>query len=132
MPLALALSPHLDDAAFSCGGTLAALAAEGWDVVVATLFAASVEAPTGFALACQTDKGLPADADYMAIRRAEETARYLVAAWKVRQRDETASEAAVAAVAKDDDLDERQLGRWLAFLDDGRERPIVAIEPLSK
>ena len=60
MPLALALSPHLDDAAFSCGGTLAALAAEGWEVAVATLFTASVEAPTGFALACQTDKGLPA------------------------------------------------------------------------
>jgi LmbE family N-acetylglucosaminyl deacetylase len=72
MPLAFALSPHLDDAAFSCGGTLAALAADGWEVVVATLFTASVEAPTGFALACQTDKGLPADADYMAIRRAED------------------------------------------------------------
>ena len=72
MPLAVALSPHLDDAAFSCGGTLAALAAEGWDVVVATLFTASVPAPTGFALACQTDKGLPAEADYMAIRRAED------------------------------------------------------------
>jgi LmbE family N-acetylglucosaminyl deacetylase len=72
MPLALALSPHLDDAAFSCGGTLAALAAEGWEVVVATLFAASVPSPTGFALACQTDKGLPADADYMAIRREED------------------------------------------------------------
>lgn len=72
MPLALALSPHLDDAAFSCGGTLAALAAEGWKVVVATLFTASVPSPTGFALACQTDKGLPAEADYMAIRRAED------------------------------------------------------------
>ncbi len=72
MPLAFALSPHLDDAAFSCGGTLAALAADGWEVVVATLFTASVPAPAGFALACQTDKGLPAEADYMAIRRAED------------------------------------------------------------
>jgi len=72
MPLALAVSPHLDDAAFSCGGTLAALSAEGWDVVVATLFTASVERPAGFALACQTDKGLPPEADYMAIRRAED------------------------------------------------------------
>jgi LmbE family N-acetylglucosaminyl deacetylase len=72
MPLAIAVSPHLDDAAFSCGGTLAALAAEGWEVVVATLFTASVPTPTGFALACQTDKGLPAQADYMAIRRAED------------------------------------------------------------
>ncbi len=72
MPIALALSPHLDDAAFSCSGTLAALAADGWEVVVATLFTASVEAPAGFALACQTDKGLPAEADYMEIRRAED------------------------------------------------------------
>ena len=72
MPLALAVSPHLDDAAFSCGGTLAALSAEGWEVVVATLFTASVERPTGFALACQIDKGLPPEADYMAIRRAED------------------------------------------------------------
>lgn len=72
MPLALAVSPHLDDAAFSCGGTLAALAAEGWEVMVATLFTASVPDPRGFALACQTDKGLPAEADYMAIRRMED------------------------------------------------------------
>ncbi|CAA9287803.1 MAG: FIG00800677: hypothetical protein [uncultured Acetobacteraceae bacterium] len=72
MPLALAFSPHLDDAAFSCGGTLAALAADGWEVVVTTLFTASVPAPAGFALACQTDKGLPPEADYMAIRRAED------------------------------------------------------------
>jgi len=72
MPLAFALSPHLDDAAFSCGGTLASLASDGWKVVVATLFTASVPAPTGFALACQTDKGLAADADYMAVRRAED------------------------------------------------------------
>lgn len=69
---ALALSPHLDDAAFSCGATLARLAAKGWRVVVATAFTASVPAPSGFALACQLDKGLPAEADYMAIRRAED------------------------------------------------------------
>lgn len=72
MPLALAISPHLDDAAFSAGGTLAALAAAGWDTVVATVFTASVRAPAGFALACQLDKGLAPAADYMAIRRAED------------------------------------------------------------
>jgi LmbE family N-acetylglucosaminyl deacetylase len=72
--LALALSPHLDDAAFSAGGTLARLADEGWEVVVATLFTASVPEPTGFALACQTDKGLAPDVDYMALRRAEDAA----------------------------------------------------------
>ena len=72
MPTALFLSPHLDDAAFSAGGTIAALARDGWRVVVATVFTRSVPDPAGFALACQTDKGLPADADYMALRRAED------------------------------------------------------------
>jgi LmbE family N-acetylglucosaminyl deacetylase len=72
MPKALALSPHLDDAAFSCGGTLAALARAGWEVTVVTVFTRSVPEPTGFALACQLDKGLPAEVDYMALRRAED------------------------------------------------------------
>jgi LmbE family N-acetylglucosaminyl deacetylase len=69
---ALALSPHLDDAAFSCGGTLARLVQDGWAVTVCTAFTRSVPDPTGFALACQLDKGLPAETDYMAIRRAED------------------------------------------------------------
>ena len=72
MPVALALSPHLDDAAFSCGGTLARLAGAGWRVVVATAFAASVAEPRGFALACQLDKGLGPEVDYMALRRDED------------------------------------------------------------
>jgi LmbE family N-acetylglucosaminyl deacetylase len=74
MPIALALSPHLDDAAFSCGGTLAMLAEGGWQVVMATLFTGSVPEPQGFALACQLDKGLPAEVDYMALRRDEDRA----------------------------------------------------------
>ncbi len=74
MPTALALSPHLDDAAFSCGGTLARLAGSGWRVVVATVFTASVPAPRGFALACQLDKGLGPEVDYMALRRDEDAA----------------------------------------------------------
>ncbi len=74
---ALALSPHLDDAAFSCGGTLATLAGLGWHVVLATLFTRSMPDPQGFALACQLDKGLDATVDYMALRRAEDVA----AAW---------------------------------------------------
>ena len=71
---ALAFSPHLDDAVFSCGGALAALSREGWRVVVATLFTRSVPAPQGFALACQLDKGLGPEVDYMALRRQEDTA----------------------------------------------------------
>lgn len=74
MPTALALSPHLDDAAFSCGGTLATLSGAGWRVVMATVFTESVAAPTGFALACQIDKGLDAAVDYMRLRRAEDDA----------------------------------------------------------
>ncbi len=70
----LAVSPHLDDAAFSAGGTMAALAAAGHRVVVATVFTRSVPRPTGFALACQTDKGLGPEVDYLALRRAEDAA----------------------------------------------------------
>jgi len=73
-PVALAVSPHLDDAVFSAGGTLAALADAGWRVVVATVFTANVQKPDGFALACQLDKGLPPDVDYMALRRGEDRA----------------------------------------------------------
>ncbi|MEH3118992.1 MAG: PIG-L family deacetylase [Methylorubrum populi] len=74
MPTALAISPHLDDAAFSAGGTLARLAARGWQVVMVTVFTASVANPHGFALACQLDKGLAPEVDYMALRRDEDRA----------------------------------------------------------
>ncbi|HZH14598.1 MAG TPA: PIG-L family deacetylase [Archangium sp.] len=72
MSTALFLSPHLDDVAFSCGGTLARLKARGWTVALVTVFTRSVPHPTGFALACQTDKGLPPEVDYMAMRREED------------------------------------------------------------
>lgn len=68
----LAISPHLDDAAFSCGGTLAQRARAGCRVVIATCFTANVARPDGFALACQLDKGLDATVDYMALRRRED------------------------------------------------------------
>ena len=68
----LALSPHLDDAVFSAGGALSVRADAGWRVVVATLFTGNVAEPRGFALACQLDKGLGPEIDYMALRRAED------------------------------------------------------------
>jgi LmbE family N-acetylglucosaminyl deacetylase len=74
MRSAVFLSPHLDDAVFSAGGTIAKLVGEGLRCRVVTVFTRSMPKPTGFALACQTDKGLSADADYMAIRRAEDVA----------------------------------------------------------
>ena len=75
MPTALFLSPHLDDVAFSCGGTLLRLADDPtWRVVLATVFTATVNNPQGFALRCQTDKGLRPEIDYMALRREEDRA----------------------------------------------------------
>ena len=70
----LAISPHLDDAVFSAGGALAQLARTGRRVVVATVFTRTVPDPQGFALACQLDKGLGPEVDYMALRRAEDRA----------------------------------------------------------
>jgi LmbE family N-acetylglucosaminyl deacetylase len=74
VPAALFVSPHLDDVAFSCGAALAALAARGWQAHLVTLFTRSVPAPRGFALECQTSKGVAPDVDYMALRRAEDAA----------------------------------------------------------
>lgn len=74
MPVALFMSPHLDDVAFSCGGLAALLADQGWETVLVTAFTRSVVPATGFALACQLDKGLAPGADYMALRRAEDRA----------------------------------------------------------
>jgi len=71
---AVAVSPHLDDAVFSAGGTIAALVTAGWTVHVITAFTASVPDPSPFALSTQLDKGVPADVDYMALRRAEDAA----------------------------------------------------------
>ena len=72
MPRALLISPHLDDVAFSCAATALHLLNGGWQVQLVTIFTASVPDPQGFALACQLDKGLAPDADYMALRRAED------------------------------------------------------------
>ncbi len=72
MPRALFVSPHLDDVAFSCGGVAAALALAGWTTTLVTAFTRTVLRPSGFALACQLDKGLDTGVDYMALRREED------------------------------------------------------------
>ncbi|WP_162924727.1 PIG-L deacetylase family protein [Rubrobacter indicoceani] len=69
---AVFISPHLDDVVFSCGGTVAKLASRGWRCVLVTCFTRSVADPSGFALACQTDKGVPSGVDYMELRRSED------------------------------------------------------------
>lgn len=68
----LLISPHLDDAVFSVGAIAVELAAQGHEVHVLTCFTKSVENPTGYALACQLDKNLPAEIDYMELRRQED------------------------------------------------------------
>ncbi|MEJ2867899.1 PIG-L family deacetylase [Actinomycetospora sp. OC33-EN08] len=67
----IAVSPHLDDAVFSVGGTLARL---GADTLVVTCFTGSTDPAvvTPFGLSTQLDKGLAADVDYMALRREED------------------------------------------------------------
>lgn len=82
MKTALFISPHLDDAAFSCGGTFAGLGDENRQTILCTIFTKSFSRPTGFALACQLDKNLPAAVDYMNLRREEDlsAARILKAA----------------------------------------------------
>lgn len=88
MPHALFISPHLDDVAFSCGGTFAMLAASGWTTTLCTIFTRSVPLPTGFALACQLDKGIAPDIDYLGLRRAEdERAARALGATYVRHLD---------------------------------------------
>jgi LmbE family N-acetylglucosaminyl deacetylase len=68
----LAVSPHLDDAAFSAGATLATLAAQGHRVTLVTAFTASVPHPSRFALECQAELGVPPGVDLMAMRRVED------------------------------------------------------------
>ena len=72
MKTAFFVSPHLDDVVFSCGGTLAKFADDGWQTILCTIFTKSVANPQGFALRCQLDKNLAADVDYMKLRRAED------------------------------------------------------------
>jgi LmbE family N-acetylglucosaminyl deacetylase len=74
MKRALFLSPHLDDVVFSCGATLLRLLESGWQAEVITIFTGNVASPRGFALECQTSKGIAPDVDYMALRRAEDRA----------------------------------------------------------
>jgi len=87
MPTALLISPHLDDAVFSCGATVATLVDRGWRVVVATAFTRSRVPATGFALENQRDKGISDDADYMALRRDEDARAVSVLGAEARHLD---------------------------------------------
>ncbi len=132
---ALLLSPHFDDAVFSCGGTAATLAAAGWDVLVATAFTRSVHPASGFALECQRDKGLDDAADYMALRRVEDEAacRSLGARAVLLDLPEAPnrgynSAAALFAAPSPDDAVAEPLGILLAGLV-AAERPDLLLAP---
>ena len=125
----LAVSPHLDDAAFSAGGTLALAARAGHRVVVATVFTQSVPNAAGFALACQTDKGIPPEIDYLALRRAEDAAACAVLGtepvWldlpEAPHRGYESPAALFAGVRPDD------AGTWRAVL--GRLQALARTDP---
>lgn len=74
MNTALFLSPQIDDAVLSCGGTMARLARQGYRVVLATCFTASVPRPNASAQERQAEYGMPPEQDYMAVRRQEDHA----------------------------------------------------------
>lgn len=136
----LAVSPHLDDAAFSAGGTLAALAAAGHAVTVVTCLTASVPDPTGFALACQLDKGLGPDVDYLALRRAEDTAAMAVLGAtpvhldlpEAPHRGYPSAEALFADVHEDDDVWRDVAARLAVVADDVRPELWLAPQGLGR
>ncbi|NJC28165.1 PIG-L deacetylase family protein [Neolewinella antarctica] len=124
----LALSPHLDDAVFSVGGYLhqqvlaprqsTELAhAPRSRVQCVTVFTSSVLGPTGFALACQLDKGLAPEVDYMDLRRAEDRAacEHLGVGWEhldfreAPHRGYDSAPALFTGIRATDDLDTDRL-----------------------
>lgn len=124
MRTALFVSPHLDDVVFSCGGTLAAMAEQGWHTVMATCFTATVLRVSDFALACQLDKSLGPEVDYMALRREEDRAAgAILGAGELRwldlpeapHRGYTSAPALFDGVHEDDDI-WRDLSTRLAAL----------------
>jgi LmbE family N-acetylglucosaminyl deacetylase len=64
----LAVSPHLDDAAFSAGATLQTLVAHGHRVTLVTAFTACIPQPSGQGPAGE----VPTRADLMAMRRVQD------------------------------------------------------------
>lgn len=138
MPSALFLSPHLDDAALSCGGLAARLAAQGWRVTLVTLFTASVPNPQGFALHQQTSKGVPPHVDYMALRRREdvEAARYLGVSRVVHlplpdapHRGYSNPDALFGNILPYDEIDQPLIDHLHRLA--GEERPDLILAPLA-
>ena len=136
---ALALSPHLDDAVFSCGGLLARLADAGWRVCMVTAFTQSVVPASGFALACQLDKGLPPDIVYMALRRAEDGAAAAILGVEPRwlglpeapHRGYDSAPALFGAVRAGDDIWHPLAGQLTALVDELQPALVLAPQGLG-
>lgn len=134
MTRVLALSPHLDDAVFSAGGTLAQLAGSGAEITVATVFTATVPDPQGFALACQLDKGLGPEVDYMARRREEDRRACAVLGAEARHlpfaeaphRGYASAPELFAGVRLDDDAAERIAPAFRQLLEELRPDLLLA------
>ena len=140
MPTALVLSPHLDDAAFSCGGCMAQLADAGWCTVMATAFTATVLPVAGFALACQLDKGLGPDVDYMALRREEDRAAAAILGvtdlrWldlpEAPHRGYESAAALFGAIRKDDAVWRLLADKIVALLDELQPDLVLAPQGLG-
>ena len=140
MPTALFLSPHLDDVAFSCGGLLAQLGDAGWRTAMVTAFTATVLPATGFALACQTDKGLSPDVDYMALRREEDRAAAAILGvsdlrWldlpEAPHRGYGSAPALFGAIAGDDEVWRPLAARISAMIEELRPDLVLAPQGLG-
>lgn len=136
---ALFVSPHFDDVAFSCGGTAVQLARRGWTTHLVTVFSAGVYPATGFALACQTDKGLGEEVDYMLLRKGEddEAAGFLqinqthrLGFLEAPHRGYESAKDLFAAVQHSDRLTLRKVTATLAKLVESA-RPDVVFAPLA-
>lgn len=140
MPTALVLSPHLDDAAFSCGGLMAQLADAGWRSVLATAFTATVLPVMGFALSCQLDKGLGPDIDYMALRREEDRAAAAILGvtdlhWldlpEAPHRGYASASALFGAIPAEDEVWRPLADRIAALLEDAQPDLVLAPQGLG-
>lgn len=69
----LFISPHFDDAAFSCGGTILKKTKSGHNTALCTVFSRDARPMGKFALECQESKGIPHTVSYLELRSVEDS-----------------------------------------------------------
>ena len=70
----LFISPHFDDVAFSCGGTLLNRIRSHQHTTLCTVFSRDARPMGRFALECQESKGVPHTVGYLEMRSKEDAA----------------------------------------------------------